>query len=136
MNRSDERLHELSRDESVELLQYHSFVGRLAFIVEGRPMVLPVNYVADEAGVVFCTAEGSVLSSVGDGAAVAFEVDDSRPLEHSGWSVLVQGTARAVTDPEELESLRRGPLRSWAAREPQVWVRIAIDAVSGRRLGG
>ena len=135
MNRSEGRLRKLSRDESMELLQYHSFVGRLAFVVAGRPMVLPVNYVADQAGVVFCTAEGSVLSFLGEGAAVAFEVDDSRPLEHSGWSVLVQGTAQAVTDLEELEGLRRGPLRSWAAPAPQVWVRIAMDAISGRRLG-
>ena len=136
MTATKERLHKLSRQECLELIQYQSFVGRLGFVAEGRPMVLPVNYLADETTVIFCTAEGSVLSSVGDGAAVAFEVDDSRPLEHSGWSVLVGGPARAVTDPKELEGLRRGPLRSWAARGLQVWVRIAIEEISGRRLGG
>ena len=136
MEHSEGPLRVLSHEECVQLLQYHSFVGRLGFIVEGRPMVLPVNYLADEAAVVFCTAAGNVLSSLGNGAAVAFEVDDSWPLEHSGWSVLVQGTARAVSDPAELEALRRGPLRSWASREPPVWVRIAIEEVSGRRLGG
>lgn len=135
MTEHDGPIHPLSRKECLELLQYHGFVGRLGFVVGGRPMVLPVNYLADDRSVVFCTHEGGVLSSLGAGAEVAFEVDDSRPLEHSGWSVLVRGTARAVTDPDEVEALRRGGLRSWAARAPEVWVRIPIEELSGRRLG-
>jgi nitroimidazol reductase NimA-like FMN-containing flavoprotein (pyridoxamine 5'-phosphate oxidase superfamily) len=128
-------LHPLSRKECLELLQYHGFVGRLGFIDGGRPMVLPVNYLADDRSVVFSTHEGSVLGSLAAGVDVAFEVDDSRPLDHSGWSVLVRGTARAVTDPEEVEALRRGSLRSWAARAPELWIRIEIAELSGRRLG-
>ena len=135
MTDSEGRLHKLSRRECLELLQYHSFVGRLGFVADGRLLVLPVNYLADEAAVVYCTAEGSVLASVGGGAPVSFEVDDNRPLEHTGWSVLVHGTARAVTDPEEVAALRRGPLRSWAWRQPERWVRITIEEVTGRRLG-
>jgi len=135
MTDNEGRLHDLSRRECLELLQYHSFVGRLGFVVEGKPMVLPVNYLADEEAVVFCTTEGTVLASLGEGASVAFEVDDNRPLEHSGWSVVVRGPAHAVTEPDEVEALRRGPLRSWAARQPEHWVRITIEEVSGRRLG-
>ena len=135
MTASQSPLHELTRKECLELLQYHSFVGRLGFVLGGRPMVLPVNYLADEDAVVFCTAEGSVLAGVGGGAPVAFEVDDSRPLEHSGWSVVVRGTATEVTDPAEVDALRRGPLRSWAARAPELWVRITIEEVSGRQIG-
>jgi nitroimidazol reductase NimA-like FMN-containing flavoprotein (pyridoxamine 5'-phosphate oxidase superfamily) len=126
---------ELTRVECMELLQYNSFVGRLGFILDGRPMVLPVNYLAEETHLVFCTAPGTAVSQA-VGTPVAFEVDGSRSLYHSGWSVLIQGIARAVVDPDEVESLRRGPLKSWAAPGPRLWVRVSIDAISGRRIPG
>jgi len=128
---SQRPLHDLTRKECLELLQYHSFVGRLGFVLDGRPMVLPVNYLADEYAVVFCTARGTALSSVGEGSEVVFEVDESHPLERSGWSVVVRGTARAVSEPDEVEALRRGPLHTW----PECWVRITIEEVTGRRIG-
>jgi len=129
------RAEELSHSECLELLQYQSYVGRLGFTVDGRPLVLPVNYLAGESSLVFCTAPGSVLSSA-VGRPVAFEVDGVRSLYRSGWSVLVQGVAEAVTDPTEMEELRRGPLKSWAAPGPQLWVRVSIGEISGRRLPG
>jgi nitroimidazol reductase NimA-like FMN-containing flavoprotein (pyridoxamine 5'-phosphate oxidase superfamily) len=135
MTGSQRPLHDLTRTECLELLQYHSFVGRLGFIRDGRPMVLPVNYLADEEAVIFCTSEGTALSAVGEGSHVVFEVDQSQPLERSGWSVVVGGTVGVVTDPGEVEALRRGPLRSWAARAPDRWVRITIEEITGRRLG-
>jgi uncharacterized protein len=119
-------------DETKVVLQYRSFVGRLGFVADGRPMILPVNSMADAESVVFCTAPGTKLSTVTGGARVAFEVDDDRPLHHGGWSVVVAGTAREVVDPAELDRLRRGPLRSWAAPAPAHWVRISIDEISGR----
>jgi hypothetical protein len=39
-----------------------------------------------------------------------------------------------VTDPQELEELRRGPLKSWATPESEHWIRISIDQISGRRI--
>ena len=131
---SPTRTQELTREECLELLQYRSFVGRLGFIVDGRPMVLPVNYLADPDSVVFCTAPGTKLSLLTGGTQVAFEVDESRPLYHTGWSVLVLGTASEVTDPAELEALRRGPLHSWARPANAHWVKISIEQVSGRRI--
>jgi uncharacterized protein len=127
-------VHDLSSAEALELLQFHSHVGRLGFIVDGRPMILPVNYLADAESIVFCTQPGTKLGAVGAGAPVAFEVDDSRALYHAGWSVLVKGTAREVTDPDELDELRRGPLHSWATRSTEHWVRIDIEEITGRRI--
>ena len=130
------RVRELSRAESVELLQLHAFVGRVGFLVDGRPLILPVNYLADDDSIVFCTEPGTKLSALGGGAPVVFEVDDSRPLYQAGWSVVVKGTASEVTDEEELDALRRGPLRSWATRASEHWVKITIDEVTGRRIPG
>lgn len=100
-----------------ELLQTKSKLGRVAFIVDGRPMVLPVNYRAGRNSVVFCTRGGTKLDSLKNGAPAAFEVDVRRSLYHSDWNVLVQGKAEEVTDPKELDELRRGPLKSWASRD-------------------
>jgi uncharacterized protein len=128
------RVHELTRTEAVELLQMHAFVGRIGFVVDGRPMVLPVNYLADDDSIVFCTAPGTKLSAIGGGAPVVFEVDDSRALYHAGWSVIVKGTAHEVTDEGELDELRRGPLHSWTTRSAEHWVRLSIEELTGRRI--
>jgi nitroimidazol reductase NimA-like FMN-containing flavoprotein (pyridoxamine 5'-phosphate oxidase superfamily) len=128
------RVHELTRNEAVVLLQMHAYVGRVGFVVDGRPLILPVNYLADDDSIVFCTAPGTKLSAIGGGAAVVFEVDDSRALYHAGWSVVVKGTAHEVTDQSELDELRRGPLQSWATRSDEHWVRLSIEEVTGRRI--
>jgi uncharacterized protein len=130
------RVQELTRAESVELLQLHSYVGRVGFVIDGRPMILPVNYLADDQSVVFCTEPGTKLSAIGGGAPVVFEVDDSRPLYHAGWSVVVKGTAHEITDESQLDELRRGSLHSWATRSTEHWVRITMDEVTGRRIPG
>ena len=62
------RVHELTRAEAVDLLQLHAYVGRIGFVVEGRPLILPVNYLADDDSIVFCTAPGTKLSAIGGGA--------------------------------------------------------------------
>jgi nitroimidazol reductase NimA-like FMN-containing flavoprotein (pyridoxamine 5'-phosphate oxidase superfamily) len=129
------RLEEIGRDECLRLLRDEAYVGRLAFVLDGRPMVLPVNYLVDAESVVFSTGEGTKLAAVRD-APVAFEIDENRALYHSGWSVVVRGIAREVTDAGELERLRRGPLRSWARGTREHWVRISVDEISGRRIPG
>ena len=97
--------------------------------------ILPVNYLAEsERSVVFVTASRSIAGALFSGAEVAFEIDDSRPLYHSGWSVVAHGTALEVTNESELQRLRRGPLRSWAVSSEERWVRITITDLSGRRI--
>jgi uncharacterized protein len=134
MTEPQTRVETLSREESLQLLQDKSYVGRVGFLDDGRLTVLPVNYLAEDDAVFFCTAQGTKLSALNGGAEVAFEVDSSQPLYHSGWSVLVNGTAEEVTDAAELDRLRRGPLKSWAVAASQHWVRISIDTISGRKI--
>ena len=135
-NKAQTRVQELSKKESIELLQLHSYVGRIGFVVDGQPLILPVNYLAEDNSIVFCTEPGTKLSVLSGGAPVVFEVDDSRPLYHAGWSVIVKGTAREITDEDKLDELRRGPLHSWATRSTEHWVRVSIDEVTGRRIPG
>jgi nitroimidazol reductase NimA-like FMN-containing flavoprotein (pyridoxamine 5'-phosphate oxidase superfamily) len=127
------RLEELGRDECLDLLAHGSYVGHIGFVHDGRPVILPVNYLFDGDGVVFRTRAGTQLSEL-DGAQVAFELDDNRPLVPSGWSVLAHGAVRRISDENEVDRLRRGPLRTWAWRSADVWFRMSVDGISGRRI--
>src|ERR1700677_2914932 len=63
----------LSVDECLELLKAHQF-GRVAVVIDGQPIIFPVNYAIDGDAVVFRTDPGSKLSGAAMGR-VAFEVD-------------------------------------------------------------
>lgn len=128
------KIRQLSAAECRERLRHHGFVGRLGFVAGGRPMILPVNYVAEDEAIVFCTEEGTKLSALSGGARVVFEIDESRPLYRSGWSVVVSGEAREVSDPSELARLRQGPLKPWAVSPSAHWVRVTVDEISGREI--
>ena len=118
-----EGLEVLSEVECLALL-VRGCVGRLGFIVGGRPVVLPVNYSADELGVVvFRTAAGSLLTAVAH-QPVAFEIDGVDPAHRTGWSVAVQGEATELTElgTPGVDRLRAMPVVTWAPgqRDPMV----------------
>jgi uncharacterized protein len=129
------RLRSLTREECLEHLG-RAAVGRIGYVVEGVAVILPVNFTLFGEGIVFCTAKGSKLSWLSNHTRVAFEADESRPADHAGWSVLLRGSAHEVTDPVELDALRRGPLRSWVHPADEHWVRLTADEISGRALEG
>ena len=126
----------VGRHEFEAILQAYLGAGNVLWLAGGVTGDDTHGHVDDICRFVFCTEPGTKLSAVGGGAQVVFEVDDSRPLYHAGWSVVVRGTAREITDEEELDKVRRGPLRSWATHSREHWVRISIDEVTGRRIPG
>jgi nitroimidazol reductase NimA-like FMN-containing flavoprotein (pyridoxamine 5'-phosphate oxidase superfamily) len=131
----DARLRNLSRSECLVLLQ-QAQVGRIGYVVDGLAVILPVNFVLFHEDIVFCTAKGGTLAWLSTRQRVAFEVDESRSADQEGWSVLVHGSASEVTDPGQLEALRGSPLRSWVRSPDDHWVRIRIEAISGRSVHG
>lgn len=124
----------IGQPECLQLLQTKSKIGRVAFVVDGKPMVLPVNYRAEEDSVVICIGEGVMLDHLTGHAPAAFEVDVYTVGSRSGWSVLVQGRAEEVTDAKELQELQYSPLKSWVTSPSGHWIRISIDEISGRRI--
>lgn len=129
------RVETLSVDEAGQLLQRGAYVGRVGFVLDGQPHIVPVNYLAERPDeVVFCSLEGTKLGALSGGLPVVFEVDDQRPLYHAGWSVIVRGTADEITDEHQLDRLRRGPLHSWAAPADCRWIRIRVEEITGRRI--
>jgi uncharacterized protein len=129
----DDRLVDLSRAECLTLL-HRNPIGRVAILTDGVPEVFPVNFVVSGDAVVFRTALGSKLLKGVRTGPIAFEVDDYRTMDHSGWSVLVTGSAEEVDDlsDAELAALRLLP---WAGDARRTVVRLRIDEIHGRRLG-
>jgi CBS domain-containing protein/nitroimidazol reductase NimA-like FMN-containing flavoprotein (pyridoxamine 5'-phosphate oxidase superfamily) len=111
-------------------------VGRLAFLVAGSPVVLPVNHKLDGTSVVFRTTWGSKLQAAGAAADVAFEVDSYATAARTGWSVLVRGKASLVYEAREVDRLEALGIRPWLSIDSQdgVWMRVRAEEVSGREI--
>jgi len=124
---------ELGERECRELLSTHG-VGRLAVSTFSGPLVVPVNYSVIDRAIVFRTGPHTTPWQA-LGSRVAFEVDRIDDAFSQGWSVLVRGRARGVTDPDALRGLeKRAYTAPWAGGERPVWVRIEPIAITGRRL--
>ncbi len=110
-------------------------IGRLGFVVDGQPMVLPVNYTLQGSSVVFRTGEGSKLGAA-TGRRVAFEVDEVDADTMGGWSVVVQGVAEEISDSEDWfeRSAREDAGPTWVPGIAEHYVRITPTLITGRRL--
>ena len=127
------KLIELDRAEAFELLTSKK-VGRLGFLSEDGPQILPLNYVViDEHVIVRTVAYGAVARAALD-QRVAFEVDDVDDFLQAGWSVLVVGPAQLLSD-AQLEQLRLGSApQPWAEGPRTMFMSVGCQQVHGRRL--
>jgi nitroimidazol reductase NimA-like FMN-containing flavoprotein (pyridoxamine 5'-phosphate oxidase superfamily) len=124
---------ELTKSECFELLAGQR-LGRLAFVDDRGPIVLPVNFVLDNYVVIIKTDEGTKLAIARHGDRVAFEADAIDAASGSAWSVLIRGEAIEVTDRLELDRLSKLPPRPWAPGRKSHVVRILPAAITGRRI--
>ena len=129
----NENLVVLQRAECLRLLEGHG-VGRVGCRVHGRPVIFPINYVVLDNAVLFRARRGSDLDRGTGDVDVAFEVDGADNVYHEGWSVLVTGLSVHVRDAGEVEQLRAVSLLPWAGEDRDLFVRIALDQISGRRV--
>ncbi|MEH3033469.1 MAG: pyridoxamine 5'-phosphate oxidase family protein [Aeromicrobium erythreum] len=126
---------EVDRDEAWELLRTTT-VGRVAFVVDGRQELLPVNFVVHRDAVYVRTAPDSVLARLAEGHdAVAFEVDHHDDTFRLGWSVVLHARSGRVTDEQLLAELaERGRPAPWAAGDRDLVLELRSQAISGRRV--
>lgn len=122
----------LTVEECLDLLETQK-LGRLAYVVDGRPRILPLNYALHQGSVIFRTGLGDVLDTIHQ-HEVEFEVDHGEPDARTGWSVIVCGVAEEIWRPEELEISRQLSLRPWAPGNRDHYVRILSTAITGRRI--
>jgi uncharacterized protein len=126
-------LEVLDRDECLRLLG-GAVIGRVGVSSGALPRVLPVNFRLDGDRILIRTSRGTKLDAATANAVVAFEVDEIDPVAHTGWSVMVTGIARELTDPGELAGARTPPLAHWAPGGDHRVVAISTELVSGRRI--
>ena len=130
-----QRIQELSRPDCVRLLRA-GVGGRLAFVVDGEPHVIPVNYVVHEESVLVRTTPYSLLGTHARGTVVCFEVDQLDHENQRGWSVAVRGRVEVVDEPDDLAEIAdTAPLRSWAEGSRSLVLRIPWAEIGGRQLG-
>jgi hypothetical protein len=79
--------------------------------------------------VVFRTSDAMVSHISG---IVAFEVDRIDETMSEGWSVLVRGHARLITDPEERQPIAELDLEPWAGGARLNLVEISPFELTGR----
>lgn len=125
-------LEVLSRDECLRLLGTAT-LGRIGATSDAMPTVLPVNFRFDGRQILIRTGAGTKPDAATYNAVVAFEVDDVDPV-HTGWSVVVRGMARELTDTNELADVQRQPLARWAPGPDHRIVAISTEVVWGRRI--
>ena len=122
----------------VDDCRYHlqtARVGRIAFLSDGYPTILPVNHRMDGDSVVFRTNVGSKLAAADNGFPVAFEVDGIDADRRAGWSVVVRGDAHTVDEPDEVDRLNLLGVWPWADAVPRGhWVRISGQEITGRKI--
>lgn len=111
-------------------------VGRIVFTDERGPTALPVTFEVLDDEVVFRTSEGGAIAHViePDGASVGFEADHIDDALHEGWSVLVHGHARRITDAAELERAHALRIEPWSGADRDVYVRVEPVSMTGRRI--
>ena len=126
-------LEVLERDECLRLL-VSAKLGRLGVTDGALPTILPVNFRVRDGQIVFRTGIGTKLAAATENAVVAFEVDDMDPMDHHGWSVVVTGIAREITDPGELARIVSDTIPRFAPQGDGRVVAVSMDMVTGRRL--
>lgn len=124
---------QLTESEALELMSTKNF-GRLVVRRKDDMDLFPLNYVVDGGRIIFRTAEGSKLFSLTLNDDVLFESDDVDQETHKAWSVIVKGTARALTSTKEIEEADRLPLKPWLPTLKYNYVEIRPMSVSGRRF--
>jgi CBS domain-containing protein len=124
----------LDTDECLRRLR-SAPVGRLAFVHDGDPVVLPVNHGLDGMCVVFRTTWGSKLEAAQSAGAAAFEVDGFDERTRTGWSVLVRGSLSTVYEVDDIRRYEALGVHAWAGLDADaVWIVLRPDEITGREI--
>ena len=127
------RFTELPSAACKELLAKHT-AGRVGLLAPGGPQILPVTYQYRNHKVIFRTSRTGVLSGLERRTSVAFEIDELDERNHSGWSVLVLGFAKAMTHNALLTTAwESGPV-PWAEGTRTLFIEVTPRTISGRSV--
>lgn len=124
----------LDADECWELLASVP-VARVGIQVGGRIDVLPVNHTVVDRRVAWLSGAGTKLGAAAAEESIALEADAVDETGRRGWSVVVHGTARIVTDEDRKQQLFDAEVTPWVAPDQRtIWVEVADATITGRRV--
>ncbi|GAB3435273.1 pyridoxamine 5'-phosphate oxidase family protein [Flindersiella endophytica] len=127
------RARSLGTEEALQLLGSVP-VGRVVFSHEAMPAIRPVNHLVDDGKVIIRTHEGAaIIPAMLRQAVVAYEAADIDSDHRTGWSVIVTGMARFVTDPKRVATYHQR-LHPWIDRAMDHVIEISPGRVTGIRL--
>lgn len=130
-------LETLDEARCLELIAGHD-VGRIGYTSFSGVVIVPVNYRLIDQVVWFRSAAHGVLGTDLDtGIAnadylVAFEVDQYDRDSRSGWSVLIQGAAHRISEPDGLAAAAL--VDPWPPGAHDLLIRITPKRVTGRQV--
>ncbi len=125
---------ELGRDECLALMSTQR-LGRFGVVVDGVPLVLPMQFLLDGETVVLQTNQGAKTLHA-PLTSVSFEVDHVDWEQGVGWSVIIQGIGEDISTAidERSEALRALAVHSWAPPPADRWLMIIPRVITGRRV--
>lgn len=109
-------------------------LGRIVYTERAMPAIQPVQFTVHEEAVIIRASPGGKLSAAARGAVVAFEAGSFSDDLSSGWSVRVVGQATEIRCPHEVAMLKGVSLPGWSPAPDDLYLRIPIEVVSGRRI--
>lgn len=127
-------LVELDEEECWELLASVG-VSRVGITVDDRVDVLPVNHTVVDGHVAWLSAAGTKLGIAAAEQPIALEADQIDESSKRGWSVVVHGTARIVTEEDLQQRLHDAETTPWASPDQRtIWIEVADPTLTGRRV--
>jgi hypothetical protein len=128
------RLEQLTRTRALDLLSSVS-LGRLVFTHQALPAIRPVNHLVECESIIVRATAGAAIVSAADrhGVVVAYEADSIDSENHVGWSVIVVGTARLLTD-DAAAARYRTLLHPWISGAVDDVITISADLVTGYQM--
>jgi len=128
-------LEQLSRTDSLQLLAGVP-VGRVVFSHRALPAIRPVNHMVVGEQIIIRADLGTAVSDgagIDGGMVVAYQGDMLDLADRTGWSVVVVGRARRVTDQAAADRYRQ-LLQPWVSGVMADVISIRAEVVSGFRL--
>jgi uncharacterized protein len=122
----------MSRSRCQELLESQS-IGRVAWQAADGPQILPVTYAYHDGTIIFRTSPYGLLSELVRPTDVALEIDELDQESRQAWSVLVQGRAQGIAEPDQLVRMWAvGGVVPWASGVRNVFIQIIPHRITGR----
>jgi len=135
LTRPPDNGQKLASVEAMRLLASVGY-GRLVFTLNALPAIRPVNHLVDDGQIIIRTRLTTAISAAVQSATelvVAYEADSLDHESRTGWSVVVTGRARTVTDSGQISRYER-LLHPWVNHADNV-LAIEPDIVTGLRIG-